>query len=291
MIAGGLGVIAVVGAAIYASLGRGPAVGPPIAPKSSFNAGQIRANPKDGLTYGWIPPGEFWMGVVPSDGASDENEKPRHKVRISSGFWMSPTLVTVDEYKRFIQDQDIIKMPPPPTFNPGWSKVNHPIVNITWSDAQAYCQWSGRNGRLPWEAEWEYAARAGYEGLTYPRANEITPEDANYRGSKWNGTSPVGLYLPNRWGLFDMVGNVWEWMGDWYDGQYYSTLDATRSAVDPHGPKEPPHGAHYPNDGTGRALRGGSFDMTSRNLRTSNRFWAVPGFRLTIGFRCVTPES
>jgi hypothetical protein len=153
-------------------------------------------NPKDGLPYVWIPPGEFRMGATPGDTEAGADEKPRHPVRITKGFWLGATPVTVAAYKRFARENRR-EMPPVPDFNPEWSKEDHPVVRVTWDEAAAYCEWAG--GRLPTEAQWEYAARGGSDGLKYSWGNEITPENANYSGSKWKGTSPVRSYPPNAW--------------------------------------------------------------------------------------------
>lgn len=236
-------------------------------------------SPKDGLRYVWIPPGEFWMGATPGDNNGAGDEKPRHRVRITMGFWMGATPVTVAAYKRFLKERPKLKMPDAPSFNTGWSKEDHPIVGVTWDQAQAYCEWAGgTSGRLPTEAQWEYAARGGKDGLKYPWGNQITPENANYSGSKWNGTSPVRLYPPNAWGLYDMAGNVWEWVADWYDEDYYSTLPSDKPADDPRGPQY----------GTLPVLRGGSFFVVPRYLRASYRVRLVPGNKYDVfGFRCV----
>jgi sulfatase modifying factor 1 len=195
------------------------------------------------------------------------------------GFWLSGTPVTVGAYKRFIQARTDITMPDAPSFNSDWSKEDHPIVKVTWDEAQAYCAWAGgTNGRLPTEAQWEYAARGGRDGLKYPWGNEITPENANYSGSKWNGTSPVRSYAPNGWGLYDMAGNVFEWVADWYEEDYYTTLPSDRPADDPSGPQS----------GMRRVARGGSFYVVPRRLRASGRDGLGPGSRADfIGFRCV----
>ena len=231
-----------------------------------------QTNPKDGLAYVWIPPGEFQMGAALGDTEAAAHEKPRHPVRITKGFWLSATPVTVEAYKQFTGKLSQFKMPPAPDFNPDWSKLDHPIVRVTWDEAKAYCEWAG--GRLPTEAEWEYAARGGKDGLKYPWGDGITPENANYAGSKWKGTSPVRSYPPNAWGLYDMAGNVWQWVADWYGEDYY----ASSPAEDPRGPQS----------GKVRVLRGGSFSGGTRDLRASNRVSVGPVIRVgSIGFRCL----
>ena len=110
-------------------------------------------------------------------------------------------------------------------YPPGRSQAEgatYPVVSITWEDAQAYCEWfSEKYGvvmRLPTEAEWEYAARGGLEGKEYPNGDTISTEDANYASE---GAHPVAQYSPNGYGLYDMAGNVPEWVADWYDQNYY----------------------------------------------------------------------
>jgi formylglycine-generating enzyme required for sulfatase activity len=229
---------------------------------TSHSRAQLRS--LAGLPYTWIEPGEFWMGAAPDDTEAEADEKPRHRVRITMGFWLGETPVTVASYKRFAQDKGR-KMPPAPDFNSEWNKDDHPVVSVTWDDATAYCEWAG--GRLPTEAEWEYAARGGKDGLKYPWGNEITPQNANYSGSKRKGTSPVHSYPPNAWGLYDMAGNVWEWIADWYGKDYYASLTS-------HTPPENPRG---PQSGTVRVLRGGSFGSGSggpaRRLPLPGRAW------------------
>ena len=253
-------------ALVVAVLSKGKAV----RPRSG-----AQTNSKDS-SYVWIAPGEFWMGD--NDGNGDE--QPRHRVRITKGFWLGKTLVTVAAYKRFLRERPELKMPDGPSFNPDWSYEDHPIVRVTWDEAQAYCAWAGgTSGKLPSEAQWEYAARGGKSGLKYPWGNEITRENANYQGSKWKGTSPVRSYSPNAWGLYDMAGNVWEWMADWYNKDYYATQPSDKPSDDPHGPDR----------GSGdRVLRGGSFVRVPGDLRASSRGERAPGARdHSVGFRCV----
>ena len=246
----------------------------------------IRVNAKDGLEYVWIPPGTFMMGCVPGDTDCFPDEKPRHRVTITDGFWMGRTEATVAAYERFALATQR-GMPAPPSFDGAWKKKNHPIVRVSWSDAGAYCSWAG--GRLPTEAEWEYAARGGKEGLRFPWGNEISRERANYGADKccsglaegrdeWGFTSPVGSFSPTGYGLYDLNGNVWEWVGDWYDGDYYRGA----SSANPQGPAS----------GERRVLRGGSWFDVPQGLRASYRSRNPPvGWDGDVGFRCTREVS
>jgi formylglycine-generating enzyme required for sulfatase activity len=242
-------------------------------------------NGRDGLRYVWVPPGRFRMGCVPDDTTCDYDERPRHELSISRGFWMTQTEVTAAAYGRFTSASSI-RMPPPPDFNPEWRDKSHPIVNVTWNEASAYCEWAG--GRLPSEAEWEYAARGGLADLLYPWGNSINHENANYGGEKvgeglslgrdkWEFTAPGGSFQANGYALYDMAGNVMEWVKDWYADKYYS--DTT--PVDPRGPVT----------GPARIFRGGAWSSPARLLRASWRYAGEPGVKEKyIGFRCVSDE-
>ena len=241
----------------------------------SPSAGAIKLNPHDGLEYVWIsPPEKFQMGAVPDDSAAGDEEKPRHWVEITRGFWLSRMPVTVAAYAGSVGPTGRKKMPAAPSFNPGWSKTDHPMVNVSWDDAKDYCEWSG--GRLPTEAEWEYAARGGEEGLLYPWGNKISSKNAKY-GSQ-DGTTAVGSYAANGFGLYDMAGNVWEWCSDWYDEKYYAASPS-------HDPKGSP-------SGNLRVLRGGSWLNNPQDLRASFRLRLAPVAKFSfIGFRCAREVS
>ncbi len=235
--------------------------------KPPTRPGEIVENPKDGLKYVWIPPGTFMMGCSPGDGECFANgfEPAAHRIVITRGFWLGQTEVTVRAYKRFSVATGH-QMPPAPDFNAGWANENMPIVNVTWDDAQAYCTWIG--GRLPTEAEWEYAARAGSAEPRYGPLDEIAWHDTNSGGQ----THEVAQKRANAWGLFDMLGNVWEWVGDWFDNSYQQSAGS-----DPTGP---PTGQY-------KVLRGGAWFNEAKFLRFSNR----AAYSVTIrnpgwGFRC-----
>ena len=250
----------------------------PAEPTESPRPGSARTNPVDGQIYVRIPAGTFHMGCLGDDYDCDDDEFPRHEVRLTRGLWMGSTEVSVGAYAVFA-DIERKPLPEPPPFNKEWQKRDHPIVRVKWEQADAYCRWAG--GRLPTEAEWEYAARGGRPELKFPWGNRVTHEDANYRGTGWEDawsyTSPRGSFRPNRWGLYDMAGSVWEWLADWHVGDYYKAS----SIEDPRGPAM----------GFERIVRGGSWFTTSRVLRSSDRFKVTPhSCSHDIGFRCVCDE-
>jgi formylglycine-generating enzyme required for sulfatase activity len=220
-------------------------------------AGSTKVNLKDGQKYVWIPAGSFYMGCSPGDTECDADEKPAHNVSITKGFWLGETPVTQAAYLRVMGT------------NPSYFKGDDlPVEQVSWGEAKSYCEAIG--GRLPTEAEWEYAARAGTVGARYGNIDAIAWYDGNSR----NEFHPVARKQPNTWGLYDMLGNVWQWTADWYDEKYFARRDAT----DPQGPSL----------GTVRTLRGGSWSDSPRIVRVSDRYGSGPGYRGSIvGARCV----
>jgi formylglycine-generating enzyme required for sulfatase activity len=219
-----------------------------------------KVNPKDGLTYVWIPPGSFEMGCL--GGECIINELPKHSVILTRGYWIGQTLVTQAAYRKVTGA------------NPSNFKGDQlPVENVSWDDAKAYCETVGM--RLPTEAEWEYAARGGLAEARYAPLDQI----AWYRGNSKHRTQPVGQKQANPYRLYDMLGNVWEWAADWYAHyDFDSVLD----------PKGPATGRH-------RVFRGGSWDDLSSDVRVSVRDHLVaddengnshPYADYTIGFRC-----
>jgi formylglycine-generating enzyme required for sulfatase activity len=220
-----------------------------------------------------IPAGEFWMGVDGLQGLDDE--RPRHRVTLDA-YAMDVHEVTVALYSIFLKKTGRT----PPLF---WDTVDvkqhadRPVIGVDWEDAEAYCRWAGK--RLPTEAEWEHAAR-GEDERRYPWGNLTpTPEYANYgigaRFSYDQTLMPVGHYEKGKspYGLYDMAGNVWEWVQDWYATNYYEVSDK--------------HNPRGPEAGQFKVLRGGSWSELPKYLLTYGRFKLPPNTRNSyIGFRC-----
>lgn len=237
---------------------------------------------RDGLSYVLIPSGSFMMGAVPADKDAEPYERPQHEVTISKRFYLAQMPVTVDAYRRFADDQEL-EMPQAPQFNGGWSRGDHPIVRVTWQEAKAYCKWAG--GRLPTEAEWEYAARGGREDLKFPNGKGLNREQAKYRVRTRKTllyTEPSGDYPVNGYGLLHMVGNVSEWVADRYDSDEYGRRKTKRSRTDPSGPVQASGSV---------VVRGGSWRDRRDDLRVSNRIGLAPETSSrTIGFRCALDQ-
>ncbi len=233
-----------------------------------------------GVTWAYIPAGTFQMGCTPGDGECATNELPRHTVTLSKPFELMTTEVTVAMARasgRMVPAQ------------PAWTRDDHPIVSINWDDASAICKAVG--GRLPAEAEWEYAARGGQPLSRYPwgpeapvcaagRANGARFDDdagCDSEGASTLGSVAVASYASNGHGLYDMAGNVWEWVADWYAAY------ANGAQTDPRGPAS----------GSSRVLRGGSWYSYPRFLRVSYRGnYVGPSDRSdVVGVRCARDVS
>ncbi|MBE9530592.1 MAG: SUMF1/EgtB/PvdO family nonheme iron enzyme [Proteobacteria bacterium] len=220
-----------------------------------------------------IPKGKFRMGDIQGNGC--ENEKPVHQINIKRSFALSRYPLTFDDYDVFVKDKGMERPD-----DEGWGRGNRPVINVSWEDAVAYVQWlsneTGKVYRLPSEAEWEYAVRVGAE-TAYWWGDEVGVNNANCdeSGSKWSGkqTSPVDAFKANPLGLYDMSGNVWEWMQDNYYENYHGA---------------PVDGSVW-EDGGGThllVLRGGSWSDFPANVRSAFRTGFFPAFRsVTIGFR------
>jgi formylglycine-generating enzyme required for sulfatase activity len=263
-----------------------PDAPPPL--KVERTAGARRPNRRglQGIEDAWIPPGSFQMGCVEQDNQCQRDENPRHPVKITQGFWMTTTEVTVEAYKQFA-DATNHKRPPQTDTNVKGLASNLPQTKVTWQDAQDYCKWAGGDsGRLPSEAEWEYAARGGSPGTVYPWGDLFDPEKANsFVGSKkkekYKETTPVGHYNdPNAFSLFDIAGNAREWTLDAYNAQSY---DGAGPFVDP----EVKEGIK-----TERVLRGGDWYEAQKDLRISARdHRPAESADNRTGFRCISRDS
>ncbi|MGO4533563.1 formylglycine-generating enzyme family protein [Leifsonia sp. 2MCAF36] len=274
-----------------------------------------------------VPGGTFLMGDSTGDGRVSDGETPLHSVELAA-FSIDAHSVTNDAFTAFVdatgyrtesevfgysavfhlafagEDTDILGRPPQ---TPWWLGVkdadwrhpggrhstleglgDHPVVHVSWNDAQAYCAWADR--RLPTEAEWEFASRGGLEGARYPWGDDLRV-DGEWNCNIWQGvfptsndledgyltTAPARHYQPNGYGLYQTVGNVWEWCQDWYEPGYYA-----RS------PRTAPDG---PDEGAQRVLRGGSFlchDSYCNRYRNSARSQNTPDSAMSnAGFRTI----
>ena len=256
-----------------------PEVSSAPAPKPGEAIGVPISNRTDREEYILIPAGKFKMGCVPRDSRCESGENPRHDVAISKNFWMGRNEVQVGSYRRFIDSQSDrkLKMPAGPIWDSRWKVTDSPVVNVRWDEAAAYCAWAG--GRLPTEAEWEYAARGGADGQIYPLNDENSRDRANFSGKHGNDeydfVAPVRKFDPNPFGLYDMAGNVWEWVNDWY-GPY-----STAGQTDPKGAEA----------GTEHVIRGGSWDADPKEqLRISYRKGYAKSAP-SVGFRCALEDS
>ena len=224
-----------------------------------------------------IPSGSFRMGS-PARERGDRNERPLHRVRIDYQFAVGVYEVTFDEWYACIDGGGCGNYVPGIPDN-SWDRENRPVINVSWEDAQSYVRWlsarTGKTYRLLSESEWEYVARAGTE-TAYSWGDSIGVNRANCRGcgSAWDGEqpAPVGSFAANAWGVYDMHGNVREWVQDCIKEDYEDV---------------PADGSAWKSeDCSKRVLRGGAWYLNPSYLRSADRDWFTTGYRHdSIGFR------
>jgi formylglycine-generating enzyme required for sulfatase activity len=268
-----------------------------------------------GMKFALIKAGEFLMGSPDDDKDAYDDEKPQHRVRITRPFYLGIHEVTRGQFRRFVdeagyqteaekdgqggwgwneQEKKSEQNPRYTWLNPGFEQTDeHPVVNVSWNDAVAFAEWlsrkEGKTYRLPTEAEWEYACRAGTTTLYFcgddaeglADVGNVADGTAKAKYSNWTTitaqdgfvyTSPVGRYRPNAWGLYDMHGNVNEWCWDWFGSDFYKSSRVD----DPAGPLQ----AAF------RVLRGGSWSSFPRRCRSAPRIREPAGYRYNdLGFR------
>ena len=262
-----------------------PSETPTITPAPTTGIGSAQISAKDGMEMMYVPAGEFEMGSE----LGDDWEQPIHTVYLDA-YWVDKYEVTNQQYADFLNEMgNQTEGGKTKTWLDAGSKYvrihqtegewqadsgysDHPVWEVSWYGARAYCHWASR--RLPTEAEWEKAAR-GEDRRPYPWGEGISCSQASYSGCEGD-TKPVGSYPggASPYGALDMAGNVWEWVADWYDENYYSNS-----------PSENPQG---PSSGYFRVMRGGSWNFTVWYVRSAYRLKEFPIYSGTIiGFRCV----
>lgn len=263
-----------------------PTATPPPTPTPTLAPGQALTRTVDGMVMRFVPAGAFLMGASESDKEARGHEKPQHEVTLSA-FWIDQTEVSTDQYKLCVA-AGACDAPYTRTAYDNPANGNHPMVLISWEEAAAYCQWVGQqtgwDTHLPTEAQWEKAASwdpATNSKRLYPWGEELDDTLVAIGGR----TVTVGSYSngASAYGALNMAGNVWEWVNDWYDDEYYKTKDL---------PPDPPG----PENGQNRVLRGGSFDSWGKNdreLRSTHREIGAPASVTNrpakgpnLGFRC-----
>lgn len=218
-----------------------------------------------------IPAGNFLMG----DLEGDDDEKPVHSVDLGV-YWITRFEITNQQYNKCVEagacrTLDVIHS----------DRVREPVVNVSWQDAQDFCGWM--DSRLPTEAEWEKAARGGLEAGRYPWGDaEVTCDQGAENGAQFGyclgELANVGSYPANGYGLYDMAGNAWEWVADWYAKDYYESS-----------PELNPSG---PETGKYKVIRGGGWNYSVYGLRVAYRSVSYPDSRANfIGFRCARTDE
>jgi formylglycine-generating enzyme required for sulfatase activity len=260
---------------------------------------QVEIENSIGMRFVLIPPGEFDMGSSPEhvrrlleDAKMRKfdqfyisglpSEAPNHRVRITKPFWIGRHEVTGAQFRRFVDERGY-RTEPERDGAGGWGEIDgrskkeprflwntdlgfeqaddHPVVNVTWNDVTAFCQWlsakEGQRSHLPTEAQWEYACRAGTTTIWYSGDDVWALNEHGWHAANAAGTKPVGQKSPNAWGLYDMHGNVGESCQDWWGDSYYATS-----------PMENPSGG---SGGSYRVYRGGAWHLNACEGRAANR--------------------
>lgn len=219
-----------------------------------------------------VPKGEFTMG------SSEHSDEATHQV-VLDAYLIDKYETSNARYKEFMKATGH----PAPAYwdDPRLNKPEQPVVGVSWTDATAFCKWDGK--RLPTEAEWERAAKGPTGDNHYPWGHKLDPKKANY-GQNVGRTMPVDSYPEgvSGFGVYNMAGNVFEWVQDWYDPKYYKES----VALNPQGPEK---GYNFANQGPVRVLRGGSWLAPETSLHASHRFWNQPdnnSYGVGLGFRC-----
>ena len=219
-----------------------------------------------------VPSGRYLMGSSPED-VAHRNEQPQHEVVISRPFAVGRFAVTFEEWEFFVKRAKYKKK----LKDQGWGRERQPVINVSWHDAKAYIEWLNictcQDYRLLSEAEWEYCCRAGTQTL-YCIGNSIRHSQANY-DRKRRKTVAVDRFAPNQWGLYNMHGNIWEWMED----DYYSTYESGPYDEEPRVDLDQPGSAH-------KAARGGAWFNGASSVISASRARFEPGTtRNYVGFR------
>jgi serine/threonine-protein kinase len=259
-----------------------PTSTPTDTPVPALVPGQAAIRPADGMVMHFVPEGPFLMGTD-DDPEAFPHERPQHTV-ILSAYWVDETEVTNAQYRLCVEAEAC----DPPSILTAYddpARANHPVVYVTWGKVYSYCTWladeTGWDVRLPSEAQWEKAASwdpVAEVKYRYPWGDDDpTPTLLNYQPTGLGRTTPVGSYPlgASPYGTLDMAGNVWEWVADWYDQDYY---DVTDGATDPTGPAT----------GTHHVMRGGSYGYSAHKARTTHRdAGTTRASGAGLGFRCI----
>jgi formylglycine-generating enzyme required for sulfatase activity len=256
-------------------------------PPACAEIGQSWTSPVDGMELVCVPAGDFLMGATENDSAAAQDEKPQRQVYLDA-FWIDRTEIPnamfaqceaagachERTYSPYLWG---VRLPNGTPYYGETDYQDYPVIMLDSDEAQVYCQWAGR--RLPYEAEWEKAAR-GTDGRLYPWGTELDCQHASYLECK-KGPASVTSYVvgDSPYGASNMTGNMWEWTADWYQADYYT--------------QSPIRNPHGPTAGEYRVLRGGGWNSITRELRVANRSTGKPEHSTdgAIGIRCAVSSA